>query len=129
MDEKEAVIKKVHRIIGHMPIGTRDLLNVLAHPDVIELTKAFLERMDTASACQKYKAPWSCVKEAEAYYRNIEFGWVGASSHEHDDSWCVSCWDKVKANKDGDRMTEEELIQTLSPDELRVLGLTDRDGC
>lgn len=40
--EKE-LIKKIERIVGYVPVGTKDLLHILKHPDIIELSKAYLQ--------------------------------------------------------------------------------------
>lgn len=37
------VIEKVQRMVGYVPNGTLDLMNVLAHPDTIALTRRFLD--------------------------------------------------------------------------------------
>lgn len=42
-DEEQALLQKYKRLIGYIPIGLRDTLQVLAHPDVIDLTRAFLD--------------------------------------------------------------------------------------
>lgn len=47
MDEQTAIVEKVLKMIGYVPIGMVDLLHVLAHPDVINLTRAYLD------ACSK----------------------------------------------------------------------------
>lgn len=45
-EAKIAVCKKVERVVGYIPQGLGDILSILAHPDVIELTKKFLEEKD-----------------------------------------------------------------------------------
>lgn len=34
--ELSELIKRLERVIGYVPVGTYDLLRVLAHPDVVE---------------------------------------------------------------------------------------------
>lgn len=46
---QDAVIERMRRMLGYVPVGTRDLLNVLAHPDCIAATRAFLDATDDAS--------------------------------------------------------------------------------
>lgn len=41
--EANEVTKKIERMVGYVPIGTLDLMNILAHPDVIGLTRKFLD--------------------------------------------------------------------------------------
>ena len=41
-----AVVKRMEKIIGYVPIGTRDLMHVLTHPDLIDLTKAWIASID-----------------------------------------------------------------------------------
>lgn len=38
MDDKAALIAQIERMLGYVPIGTNDLLNILTHPDVIRLS-------------------------------------------------------------------------------------------
>jgi hypothetical protein len=96
-DEKEELIDQIQSVMGYSPIRLRELLNVLTQPGVIEFTKRYVSAMDTASQCQKYKAPWSCAKEAEAHYKNIKYGWLGApgSGVGFNESWCEPCRRKV----------------------------------
>lgn len=42
------LLVRVERMVGRVPVGTVDLLNVLAHPDAIGLTRAFLDSKDEA---------------------------------------------------------------------------------
>ena len=43
MDERErAIMQQAEKMLGYSPVGMRDLLRVLAHPDVIELTREYL---------------------------------------------------------------------------------------
>lgn len=47
MDEKQQLIKKLERIIGYIPPGTRDILSVLGHPELIDSSKRYLESIST----------------------------------------------------------------------------------
>lgn len=38
-------------MVGYVPLGTRDLLNILAHPSCIDLTRQFLD------ACERKDNP------------------------------------------------------------------------
>lgn len=43
MDENEKVImQRAEKMLGYSPVGMLDLLHVLAHPDVIDLTWQYL---------------------------------------------------------------------------------------
>lgn len=42
MTTEQEVLKKVERIIGYVPVGMLDLLRVLVHPDVIDLTEKYV---------------------------------------------------------------------------------------
>jgi hypothetical protein len=37
-----ALLNKLKRMMGYVPIGTKDLLSVLTHPDVIDLTEEYV---------------------------------------------------------------------------------------
>lgn len=97
MDEKEELLEHMRSILGHIPGNTNFLLKVLVHPDVIEHTKAYVRKMDVGSQCTQYAYPWSCIKEAEAHYENIKFGWLAGSGSGVglNDSWCENCRRKV----------------------------------
>lgn len=41
-ETEQALIIKLKRMIGHVPLGTKDLLHVLTHPDVIDLTEEYV---------------------------------------------------------------------------------------
>lgn len=43
---EDAIIEKVKRIVGYVPVGTKDLLHVLVHPDVMAHTKLYVEARD-----------------------------------------------------------------------------------
>lgn len=128
--EKEALVKEMQKILGRVPNSTREVLSILVHKDLIALTKDYIERFDIAAQCQKYKAPWSCVREAEASYKSIKFGWLGGASNIGlDESWCVTCRARVMGEEDDEPISASELARSLSYDERRILGLTDKDGC
>jgi hypothetical protein len=37
------LVARVGRVVGHVPVGTNDLLSVLTHPDVIAHTRRFID--------------------------------------------------------------------------------------
>jgi len=41
-DTGKAILKKVKKMLGYDPVGMSDLLHILTHPDVINLTKAYI---------------------------------------------------------------------------------------
>jgi hypothetical protein len=45
-DEERAVIDRYRAMTGTVPVGLRDMLHVLAHPDVIVLTRAYRDSVD-----------------------------------------------------------------------------------
>lgn len=45
-DARKAVLQKVCRMLGYDPVGMGDLLAILAHPDVIDLTRKYLDAAD-----------------------------------------------------------------------------------
>lgn len=98
MDEKEELISGIESILGLTPANTRLILNVLAHPELIEHTKRYIRSKDYASRCTKYETPWDCIKEAEAKFENIKFGWLGSgnSSVELSLDWlCEACHRRI----------------------------------
>jgi hypothetical protein len=42
--EVVALAKRVERVVGYVPAGFSDLLNILSHPDVRDLTQAWWEQ-------------------------------------------------------------------------------------
>lgn len=98
-EEKEELIAKLQEHHGCVPISTRYLLDVLTRPDLIEYTKRYIRAMDKESECQNYQAPWNCARQAEAYYENIKYGWLGAGANANGiglaEWWCENCRRKV----------------------------------
>ena len=94
-DEKDELLDKLCEVTGFEPIGARRFLDLLVQPDLIEYTKRFVVSRDEASRCQHYRAPWSCIKEADARYENIKFGWLGAGPGNYSEWWCNNCRRKV----------------------------------
>lgn len=94
MDEKEELISTIQELVGYLPLNTRDVLNILVHPEIIDVTKSFVKAMDKAGRCQKYIAPWSCAKEAEARYENIKYGWLAAGDLQYE-WWCEPCRKRI----------------------------------
>lgn len=45
-ENEKALMKQLERMLGHVPVGTLDLVRVLAHPDVIDLTRKVLDDKD-----------------------------------------------------------------------------------
>lgn len=41
-ETENALLNKLHRVLGAVPIGTRGFLNVLTHPDVIDYTEEYV---------------------------------------------------------------------------------------
>jgi hypothetical protein len=46
MDPESLLIKQIEKMLGYVPSGTRDLLHILAHPDVLKLTQSYLKSKD-----------------------------------------------------------------------------------
>ena len=96
MEEKAELIARIQEVLGIVPGNTSYILNVLVRDDVIEHTKSYIHSMDKASRCEKFKAPWSCAKEAEAMYENIKYGWLGAANGiGYSEWWCEPCRKRV----------------------------------
>lgn len=93
---RDDLIDNVVTIVGYEPPGLRVLLRTLSHPEVVNEAKLYFETMDIANRCSKYEPPWSCAREAEAQYENIQYGWLGAvNGIGYDESWCEPCRRKV----------------------------------
>jgi hypothetical protein len=45
-DAKVELIGTMKFMLGYVPAGTSDLLSIIAHPDVIQLTRAYLDEME-----------------------------------------------------------------------------------
>ena len=41
---EDRIVEQYQKMLGYVPIGTRDLLHILVHPDMIELTKIYVDR-------------------------------------------------------------------------------------
>ena len=97
MDEKEELIDNIQAVNGgRLPSNVRNVLSIIVHPDVIESTKDYIRVHDVNTRCLNYEYPWSCIREAEAKYKNIKYGWLaGSSGIGYDESWCENCRKKV----------------------------------
>lgn len=40
------LLERMDKMLGYVPVGTVDLLHILTHPDVIELTKDYIKHFD-----------------------------------------------------------------------------------
>jgi hypothetical protein len=43
-EARRELLKRIERVVGYPPVGMGDLLNVLTHPDVLPLTRAWLNQ-------------------------------------------------------------------------------------
>lgn len=48
---KLELVRRVERMVGYVPVGLGDLLSVLVHPDVISLTRAYLNAQEPTCIC------------------------------------------------------------------------------
>lgn len=46
LSPEDLLMEKVCRMVGYEPIGFRDLLHILSAPEVIELSRAYLDSKD-----------------------------------------------------------------------------------
>ena len=37
-----ALIERIQRVVGYVPVGTKDLLHILTHPDVVSYTQNYI---------------------------------------------------------------------------------------
>lgn len=93
---RDTLLDNLVSIVGYEPPGIRVLLRTLSHPQLVTEARLYFEAMDVAARCTKYEPPWNCAREAEAQYKNIKHGWMGAANGiGFDESWCESCRRKV----------------------------------
>lgn len=97
MDEKKALVGKLHDVMGFVPIATSRFLDILVEPDVIDYTKRFIAAMDEETRCTNYRQPWSCIREFEARYENEQNGWLGGQGGPtaYFQNWCENCKKKI----------------------------------
>jgi hypothetical protein len=96
---REDLIDELSGIKGTEPAGIRRLLGDLADPAIIEHTIRYFQGLNNARQCLNFEHPWNCAREAEAKYKNIQFGWSGgAGGIGLDESWCEPCRDRVLNN-------------------------------
>ena len=97
---KEELVDLIASVVGHEPPGVRVLLRAMSHPDVVTEMRRYLELIDENTRCLTYEPPWSCAREAEARYENIQYGWLGgAGGIGFDSNWCENCRKKVLGNE------------------------------
>lgn len=99
LEDKEDLIDRITELVGGEPAGIRPMLRALAHPQLVQHTVRYFQSMDESSKCLKYEPPWTCAREAEARYENVQYGWLGGvNGVGFDDSWCENCRKKVLDN-------------------------------
>lgn len=104
MIESEAqLLGKLEKVIGYVPIGTKDLLQVLAHPDVIDLTQVYLDVRRLDSDCDYYDRGWTCIKEAQARAEAMVRAKVDVT-YILPIPWCPKCTARAESEQltDGD---------------------------
>lgn len=93
---RDDLIDHVSALVGYEPPGIRVLIRVLSYPTVAGEARTYFDAMDVTARCTKYEPPWSCAREAEAQYQNIQFGWMGAANGVgYDESWCENCRGRI----------------------------------
>lgn len=48
LDKMDDIVFQMIKMVGYCPVGTRDLLRILAHPDMIDLTRKFLDESEAS---------------------------------------------------------------------------------
>lgn len=124
MDEdKEDLVDHIQGILGHLPPDTRLILRALAHPAIIEYTQAYFGQLDNKTRCLRYAEPWSCVKEAEARYENVKYGWGGApGTHGTHELWCENCRPRESVEGRVEAIAEALRDERLSEEEIALLN-------
>lgn len=44
---EQEIMRKVKKMLGYEPVGMLDLLHILSHPDVISLTKQYIQEKES----------------------------------------------------------------------------------
>lgn len=101
LEEKEDLIDKIKEISGVEPPGVRHLLNLLAQPDVLDMTIGFFDGAKSMKhTCQIFADPWDCILEDEAKNDTIRgIGWMEDVPLEAlREEWCEPCRKKALMN-------------------------------
>lgn len=109
---KEELIARMTEIKGRIPANTIEILNVLIHPEVLPLAKAYLQEHDKSNACQKHIAPWNCIEESEVRLSQLDDGWLGGergTGLSTANDMCEPCQEKLwgKVIFPGERYDDE----------------------
>lgn len=123
-DEKEDLVDHIQGILGHLPENTRYILKVLAHPQIIEYTQEYFGKLDNKTRCLRYDPPWSCVREAEARYENVKYGWTAAPGTDGgtQDLWCANCRTGESVESRAEAIAEALRDERLSEEETALLN-------
>lgn len=100
-NDKEDLIDEVRAALGKEPIGLRQALAVLSHPEILEHTiKYFTSLDDNKHVCVKHAPPWDCAKETESRYDDSDYWWLN-SPHTKviPGHWCNPCRQQALNNQ------------------------------
>lgn len=67
-ESEKALLNKLNRVLGSVPVGTKDLLRVLTHPDMIDFTWEYIKAKQTEDERDKTlastMADWNALRDA-----------------------------------------------------------------
>lgn len=100
LEDKEDLIDAVKAVVGREPTGIRQVLNLLAQPDILDYTIGYFDGAKSMGhVCRIFAEPWNCILEDEAKNETIRgVAWadedpsLGVLLHEE---WCDPCRNKV----------------------------------
>lgn len=100
LEDKEDLIDAIKTLTGREPSGIRQVLNLLAQPELLDMTIGFFDGAKTSGhTCRIFNEPWDCILEDEAKNETLratfwmgEDGTIGPILHEE---WCDPCRNRV----------------------------------
>ena len=100
LEDKEDLIDAIKAVTGKEPPGIRHILNLLAQPDIIDMTVGYFDgAKGSGHTCQIFSEPWDCIMQDEAMNETIRSNeWledgtpIGTLLHEE---WCDPCRQRV----------------------------------
>jgi hypothetical protein len=74
-ESEQALLNKLQRMLGTVPVGTKDLLRVLTHPDVIDITWEYVRAKQIEDQSEKDHAAsiadWNALRDAADSFPEI----------------------------------------------------------
>lgn len=98
LEDKEDLIDAIKAVVGREPAGIRQVLNLLAQPELLDMTIGYFDAAKSSGhVCRIFAEPWDCEMEDESKNETVRRfmispDGIGDALREE---WCQPCREKV----------------------------------